>query len=197
MEQSQKMTRIMKAAEKLFSTRRFHEITTDEIARQAKVGKGTIYRYFEDKDDLFFQTAMSGFDVLCEILQNKVPNEADFDRQLLSACQQITLFFQRRLQLTRMMHGDGEGAYWTRPDICKRWLDHRQKLVHALAVILDKGIAEGLIRSDVRSDVLANFLLGLLRTRSRDLGDVPPENKSLELVVQIFRNGARPAKLEG
>ena len=35
-----KRQRIMQAAEKLFSSRRFHEITTDDVAREAKVGKG-------------------------------------------------------------------------------------------------------------------------------------------------------------
>ncbi|NJL30924.1 MAG: TetR/AcrR family transcriptional regulator, partial [Phycisphaerales bacterium] len=30
----------------------------------AGVGKGTIYRYFKDKDDLFFSTAAQGFEDL-------------------------------------------------------------------------------------------------------------------------------------
>jgi AcrR family transcriptional regulator len=190
MEQTDKKTLIMGVAEKLFSTRRFHEITTDEIARQAGVGKGTIYRYFLDKDDLFFQTAMTGFDELCDLLQNTLPAEADFAAQLLSACHQIHLFFHRRRQLTQMMHADADGAYWNRPDISQRWLAQRHKLVRAVAVVIDKGIAEGVLRSDVQPEILANFLLGLLRTRFRDLGDIPEEKKSMELIVGIFCHGA-------
>jgi AcrR family transcriptional regulator len=185
-----KKLRIMGAAEKLFSTRRFHEITTDEIARQAGVGKGTIYLYFQDKDDLFFQTAMSGFDELCDLLQNTLPTEADFAAQLLSACHQIHLFFHRRRQLTQMMQADGEGAYWNRPDVSQRWLAQRQKLVRAVAAVIDKGITEGVLRSDVHPEILANFLLGLLRTRFRDMNDVPEEMKSMELIVGVFCHGA-------
>ena len=64
-----KRDQIMKAAEHLFTNRRFHEITLDQVARAAGVGKGTIYLHFADKDDLFFQVATSGFTQLCEIIE--------------------------------------------------------------------------------------------------------------------------------
>ncbi|RPI59812.1 MAG: TetR/AcrR family transcriptional regulator, partial [Planctomycetaceae bacterium] len=66
-----KRLQIMQAAEKLFTSRRFHEVTTDDIAKSAHVGKGTIYNYFKDKDDMFFQMATNGFDELCDLLQAK------------------------------------------------------------------------------------------------------------------------------
>ena len=40
-----------------------------KVKSEAKVGKGTIYLYFENKDDLFFQTATWGFEELCELLK--------------------------------------------------------------------------------------------------------------------------------
>ena len=88
-----KRLRIMQAAEKLFASRRFHEITTDEVARQAQVGKGTIYRFFRDKDDLFFETAYAGFDEMCQLVRQKVSPKAAFSQQILQACVQISQFF--------------------------------------------------------------------------------------------------------
>ena len=44
---------ILNALEELLPGKRFHEITLDEVARTAGVGKGTIYLYFHDKDELF------------------------------------------------------------------------------------------------------------------------------------------------
>ena len=61
----EKRLRIMQAAEQLFRTRQFHEIALDEVARVADVGKGTIYLHFSDKEDLFFQTAVAGYDEMC------------------------------------------------------------------------------------------------------------------------------------
>ena len=78
-----KKQRLMQAAETLFQTRQFHEITLDAVARQAGVGKGTIYLYFSDKEDLFFQTAVAGFDDMCEMLQQDTLAGVAFQEGLL------------------------------------------------------------------------------------------------------------------
>jgi len=54
MEKESKRQRILRAAEKLFTSQRFDEVTTDDIMHAAGVGKSTIYRYFKGKDDIFF-----------------------------------------------------------------------------------------------------------------------------------------------
>lgn len=48
-----KVTRILEAAAEVFATRGFHEARVEEIAALAGVGKGTIYLYFPDKQELF------------------------------------------------------------------------------------------------------------------------------------------------
>jgi AcrR family transcriptional regulator len=187
---------IMRAAERLFTSRRYHEITTEDIAQAAHVGKGTIYRYFEDKDDLFFQVATSGFEELCELLHRKVPEKAPFAEQLPNACTAITAFFARRAQLFRMMQVEEFRMHWCGKALRDRWLARRKKLVVAVAGILRKGVEEGEIRSDMPAEVLANFLLGMLRTRARDLADAPARLRRQELVVELFCNGARQGKTE-
>lgn len=49
-EQAAKM---LDAAARLFGSQRFHEVRMEDVAARAGVGKGTIYRYFEDKDELY------------------------------------------------------------------------------------------------------------------------------------------------
>ncbi len=44
---------MLEAAARLFGTNRFHEVRMEDIAAEAEVGKGTLYRYFSDKDELF------------------------------------------------------------------------------------------------------------------------------------------------
>ena len=53
MNKTNKRILILNALEGLLPGRRFHEITLDEVAKAAQVGKGTIYLYFKDKDALF------------------------------------------------------------------------------------------------------------------------------------------------
>ena len=180
---------IMRAAEKLFTRRRFHEITVEDIAREAHVGKGTIYLHFKDKDALFFEVATSGFDELCRLLQRKVPEDAPFEAQLSDTCVQISGFFDRRRQLLRMIQSEEARISWCRGDVRNQWTEKRQRLVAAVAEILDKGRREGKVRSDIAPEVLAHFLLGMLRTLGRNLSDV--RNGSWhEWVVDLFLAGA-------
>jgi len=188
---------IMQAAEKLFSSGRFHEITTDEVARAAGVGKGTMYRYFQDKEDLFFQTAMAGFDELCELLHERVAQAAPFSEQLLVACRGIVEFFEGRWELFRMMQTEEFRLALSKGAVYGRWMEHRKKLIVVLADILRRGVSEGQVRGDVPPEVLANFLLGMLRTRVRDLEGAPAASRRLELVMDLFRSGAGTREAAG
>ncbi len=191
-----KRKQIMRVVEKLATNRRFHEITLDEVAEAAGVGKGTIYRYFVDKDDLFFQVATSGFEELCELLKRTVPCDTSFIEELLNACKQITRFFAARRQLLQMMQTEADLAYWRKGKIRQRWLDKRKMLVNALADIFCDGIAEGTLRTDISTEVMATYLLGLLRTRARDLQDIPGNMKNCKLLVDMFLNGVHASSDE-
>jgi TetR/AcrR family fatty acid metabolism transcriptional regulator len=44
---------MLEAAARLFGSKRFHEVRMDDIAAEADVSKGTLYRYFKDKEELY------------------------------------------------------------------------------------------------------------------------------------------------
>lgn len=54
-------TRIMNSMIRLLDVREFHRITTAEIAREAEVTEGLIYKYFKDKKDLLYQVLIELF----------------------------------------------------------------------------------------------------------------------------------------
>ncbi|MFB3891524.1 MAG: TetR/AcrR family transcriptional regulator [Phycisphaerae bacterium] len=191
-----KKVQIMEAAEKLFQIRRFHEITLDEVARAADVGKGTIYLYFHDKDDLFFQTATAGFDDLCRMLREKVPADAPFGRQLTDACRSISEFFARRRSLFRMIQAQDERVTGRGGGLLNRWRSHRRPMVESLARIIARGVAAGEIRSDMSAEVLAELLIGILRTRARELETAPARVRRYEVLVDFFCHGAGRKKAE-
>jgi AcrR family transcriptional regulator len=45
--------RILDTAARLFAGAHFHEVRMEDIASEADVGKGTLYRYFRDKEELY------------------------------------------------------------------------------------------------------------------------------------------------
>ena len=184
----------MQAAEQLFRTRQFHEITLDEVARVADVGKGTIYLYFSDKEDLFFQTAVTGYDEMCKLLLQNAANELNFGETLLQTCRTISDFFRRRRPLFRMILSEGARALESGGGLRERWLEHRKSMRQAVASIIARGIESGDVRSKLPAEVLAEYLLSMLRTRAWELEDQPETLRTDASIVELFIHGvAGPA----
>ncbi|MCX8043014.1 MAG: TetR/AcrR family transcriptional regulator [Desulfobacterota bacterium] len=54
-DKEEKKRQILKAALAVFSRSGYHESTIAAIAREAGIGKGTVYEYFKDKETLFME----------------------------------------------------------------------------------------------------------------------------------------------
>ncbi len=52
---------ILKAAERIFGEKGFHASSIEQIARAAKVGKGTVFLHFKRKENLFFALVENRF----------------------------------------------------------------------------------------------------------------------------------------
>jgi len=182
--------KIALVVEKLAANKRFHEITLEQVARAAKVGKGTIYRYFKDKDDLFFQVATSGFEQLCELIEKNIPQQMPFPEKLLNTCGQISRFFAARRQLMIMMQTLATRIHRSKGPLRRQWMDKRKKLVNIVEQILSTGVNEGVIRTDIPLEVLANFLLAMLRANARDLRNYSTPANRHKVLVDLFLKGA-------
>ncbi|NOY82384.1 MAG: TetR/AcrR family transcriptional regulator [Kiritimatiellaeota bacterium] len=185
-----KRKQIMDAAESLFSSRRFHEITVEEIARKAGVGKGTIYRYFQDKDALFFEVVASGYDQLYAVIEEVAESGEDFKRMLLRVSERISEFHRRRLQWIQMGHGDGKRLFGAHGKWRNLWTARFARLVEAVSAILVRGRDQGLLRTDVEVEVLSLFFLSLLRARGLAAHRLGGRRVKRELLVDFFCHGA-------
>ncbi len=181
----------MQAAGDLLRTRRVDEVTLDAIARQADVGKGTIYLYFSDKEDVIFQAAVAGLEEMCGRLRQIAAHEGAFHGRLLRMCGDIVAFFQMRRPLFRIILSEDErireggGA-----GLRLRWRKRRRTMTEAVAAVIAQGVASGEIRADIPPGVLTEYLLAMLRARSWDLEGWPEAQRSHATVVDLFLKGA-------
>lgn len=90
--------RILKAAREIFFRDGFADTNLDEVAARAEVGKGTLYRHFESKAELYVAVLAVGSALFDEEMQAAIDDDASaFER-----VRQIGRFYRR---------------YWTeRPD---------------------------------------------------------------------------------
>jgi AcrR family transcriptional regulator len=181
---------IMRAVEKLAVGQRLYEITLDDVVKEAKIGKGTIYHYFRNKEELFFEVATNGFDELCELLRQEVCNNASFNIKFSYMCNHIIRFFAGRQQLLQIMQTHAAHIYWSKSSFRERWFSKRRALVSTVSDILSAGVAEGAIRSDLSTDFLATSLLAVLRAYVRDSDTYSDSTREVELLVDLFLNGA-------
>lgn len=65
----QKRQLILASARDLFARHAFHEVRLEDIASAAKVGKGTLYVYFDSKEALFLAMIVEAFDRLLDELR--------------------------------------------------------------------------------------------------------------------------------
>jgi TetR/AcrR family transcriptional regulator len=76
-EKEQRKTEITDAAERLFFSRSYEEVTMDDIAREVELNKATIYLYFKNKETLFATIVLRGIQILkekyLECMEKQVP----------------------------------------------------------------------------------------------------------------------------
>jgi len=176
---------IMRAAEQLLLSRRYHEVTTDEIAQLAGVGKGTIYRHFADKDALFRATMDAGFDELCALVEQQAAAGSPLRQRLLDACQAIAEFFEHRRPWFALLQSEEPRLNACSGERRAHFRARRRRLVTALAPLL----AGERLRGELRGEQLASLLLGMLRTYARDLRREDGE-LSVAVVLDCFLHGA-------
>lgn len=73
MEKNRKI-QIIEAAIKRFNKHGLSKTTLDEVARDLRIGKATIYHYFDSKDELYFTTLNYRIDQYIEDIKNILTN---------------------------------------------------------------------------------------------------------------------------
>lgn len=186
---SDKAADILKAAEKLFADGRYHEVTLDEICKNAHVGKGTVYRYFHDKEDLFWQVIMSGLNELVESVQQVAEQEQDPGQGLRQVACCIARFFSQRAALFGLMGSERLRASTRKKKIWKQWHKKDKKIRAVAADFIAKGMEEGRYASSLSAAGAALLFRGMIRTGLRNRRDMPRGNDWPLALVELFEKG--------
>jgi len=123
--------RMLDAAARLFGTQRFHEARMDDIAAEAEVSKGTLYRYFKDKDELYLALLDRCSHDLVTLLHERVAPAEGARARLEAFVEALIDFFDAQphlfdlIQRAEVLRGSGPEFPWhqTREDVSKLVLD--------------------------------------------------------------------------
>src|SRR5689334_20055286 len=151
----QKRQQILDTAARLFARQRYDQVRLDDVAAAAGVGKGTLYVYFDNKDDLYFSIAYEGF---CELIDRLAQQLSDRDSPAIGRLRRIVEglvhFARSHPQFYEMMRL----AQASRQQQA-RWRPKREALTGLIEKTITDGIARGEF-ADPHPELTALFVPG-------------------------------------
>jgi TetR/AcrR family transcriptional regulator len=154
-----KKERILKAAAGIFAERGFAGTDVAQIAARAGVAKGSLYNYFESKEDLYLYVCRDGIERSRAAVYNEILPDWDIFRQIEHIFRHGVSFVLShpeyiRLYLNVSSAGMERFAEKLTLDVEKHTADYLKELIR-------RGISRGTVRQDIDVNLTA-FLINSL-----------------------------------
>jgi TetR/AcrR family fatty acid metabolism transcriptional regulator len=184
---------IIRCAAQIFSERDFHEVLTDDIAQRLGIGKGTIYRYFGSKEELYLAAIGDGLDGLHAAVTQVLQRDAALATTIDAVARTMINYFWRQRDFFVLMHR-------LEPKLKAReraqWRERRNEVVGMIQRVIERAAARGEI-SRVNARLAVEVLFGMIRGVCVYRAEADRPEELTRLVTSIFLRGiagpARPA----
>ena len=183
---------ILEAATKSFTLFGYKATTVEQVAKIANVGKGTVYNFFENKQQLLQFVVKNVIDEM-QNEANKVLNpNAPFMTNAHNGLIQMLKFRDRHLLLAKLIE---EERQFATPEVRKMLGEIEDEIVSYLAALIQKGIEKGEVIACEPKQV-AYLLLKAYKAFIADwqatYGEVMHEDEILNLFkITIFKGLAK------
>lgn len=144
-------TRIMNAAERLFSEKGFEETTIDDISKESAYSRRTIYAYYESKDDILHHIIEKGLLLLKDEISRAIQANDDFISQYRAICSAMVKYqTECPCSLDNVTKANTANMnFESLSDTVKRILALGTEINELLAKLFEDGKRKGIIRGDV------------------------------------------------
>ena len=182
---------ILDAASRVFASRPFHEVLIDSIASDAGIGKGTIYRYFETKEDLYFATVIHVMEGLAAELDKVSRTEASAAKKLEAIATSILGRFWERRYLLPFFQRDERF-----PALEVELIKRREPILR----VVQEAILAGIERREFRgvdARIGADLFLGMVRSMNLFHTSTDQLEDLVAQLMSVFVRGVgRPEDVE-
>ncbi|UCF04602.1 MAG: TetR/AcrR family transcriptional regulator [bacterium] len=137
-EKEQRRTAIVDAAERVFFAKGFDQATVDEIADCAELSKGTLYLYFDGKDDLYRAIIFRALKLLTTAFEKAIArHETGIEKVWAIGTEYVNFYREHPDYFDALIHYHGQKT--------ETFYEHDPLKV--LIDVVQEGIADGTIRS--------------------------------------------------
>ncbi|MCQ2359006.1 MAG: TetR/AcrR family transcriptional regulator [Phascolarctobacterium sp.] len=106
-----KEKRILLAAEEIFSKYGYEKATLDEIISLADVGKGTVYKYYGNKEQLFYKLIQEKNEQYIIALQNAVSSQETLQGKIYAYLVEMITFYKKYANLWQTIYFEMLGGH--------------------------------------------------------------------------------------
>ena len=184
--QAAKREQIVGAASRVFAARPYHVVCMDDVAEAARVGKGTLYRYFPSKEDLYLGVVAEAFDLLIARLERVEAEELPAPVALSRMIEAIVETFARHLPFFRLMQ-QGRGAAVPPEEAGRPGAPGPDRRTGS-ARVLERGAQSGVFRK-VDRDLGPSMLIGLVWGTTLNHADDTPAEVLAQRVADLCLHG--------
>jgi AcrR family transcriptional regulator len=200
-EKEQRKTEIIDAAERLFFSRSYEDVSMDEIAHKVELNKATIYLYFKNKETLFATIVLRGIQLLkekyTECMEKQVPGIV----KVALMGQAYYQYSEEYPDYLRMIHFYGSERF-SKENPCTAEIGKGYgtcRLIQRDAI--REGIDDGTIRADLNPFLTSMYLMisfmGILSMENKWKLVIEAEGFSYEQFTSEFFRFITPAISSG
>jgi len=154
---NEKYHRILEAAVKVFADQGFFQSTVSQIAKEAGVADGTIYLYFENKDDILVQF----FSYKTKQVFARFREEVDKADNTIDKLRNLIRRHLEEFQCDRNMAVVYQAETHQSSRLVEKQIKEMSKMYFDIvSEIVEQGQEEGVIKKDLYLSLVKRFILG-------------------------------------
>jgi AcrR family transcriptional regulator len=185
---------ILEAAEQVFSERGFHAARIQDIAKRARVGVGTVYNHFEQKEDVLRALLDDRTEEMLALLAAHRGDPIRFSERLHVRIERLLAYVEQHRGWFLILLSFGIAPQMpdeTARELAGKSIKRIQRMRAAFRDIVEEGIASGDLEEMDPAD-LAAFLGGTIRamTYRMLLEGKGPLVAQAALIARLFLHGA-------
>ena len=180
---------ILVTAARLFARKPFHEVLMDDVAVQAGIAKGTIYRSFPNKEDLFAALSLRFLEQLAARLSQLVDGSREPVENIRRMVVRMAEIIGEDQDFFRVMQRRECEVYERK---APEFLQRRTFLRDKFAEQIQRGIDCGAMCCPYGAVMAADMLLGMVRNLLRFSNPLPTPERIAEIALHMFEYGVNP-----
>jgi AcrR family transcriptional regulator len=179
---------ILQTAAKLFARKPFHEVLMDEVAEQTGIAKGTVYRYFANKDDLFGALSMRYLEMLSDGIGKTAESDSPPLKKMEAMLVRMVELIYEHHDFFQVMQRHESNLWVFRGT---EFLSRRNRMRDHFVNVIADAEQQHLLTLPFPRTQAADMLLGMVRNLMRFSDPQPAPRELARMVMQIFVHGLK------